>query len=579
MPRQTYAKNEVTSWPVPNYWDAVAFCFVVALLVLLGWGAREMLVQFDVGQQTPISLSPAYLPYYALRSVLRMFIALGFSLIFTFIFGTWAAKSRSAEKLIIPLIDILQSVPVLGFLTITVPAFILLFPGSMLGPEAAAIFAIFTAQVWNMALSLYQSVKTVPTELSEAAAMFRLSPWQKFWRIDTPFAMPGLIWNMMMSMSCSWVFLVASEAIAVAGHHISLPGVGSYIALAILQKNKLAILYSIITMLLVILIYDQILFRPLVAWSQKFKPNNEEEDEDEAESWVLNLFQRTAFFNFIGDCIGWCVDRFVNLSILRHTPTRRYYEPSDVWRRIFLMAWNSCLLVSLVASLVILFLFITRSIPFGEIIHTFYLGAITAIRVIVLIIVSSIIWVPIGVWVGSKAKIAQIVQPIAQFLAAFPANLLFPIVFMLIVKYHLSVNIWVSPLMVLGTQWYILFNVIAGASSLPKNLRQAVGTLNVKGWLWWRKFMLPAIFPYYITGAITAAGGAWNISIIAEAVQWGNQQLNATGLGAYITEVATKGSFEQLVLGISVMSLYVLAFNHFLWKPLYNLAEERFQIL
>lgn len=578
MPRQMYSKNEVTSWPIPNYWDAAAFFFVVAVLVLLGWGAKEMLIQFNIGQPTPISLDPGYLPYYALRSVLRMLIALSFSLIFTFIFGTWAAKSRSAEKLIIPLIDILQSVPVLGFLTITVPLFILLFRGSMLGPEAAAIFAIFTAQVWNMALSLYQSVKTVPSELTEAAAMFRLSPWQKFWRIDTPFAMPGLIWNMMMSMSSSWVFLVASEAMSVAGHHISLPGVGSYIALAIEQKDKMAILYSIIAMLLVILIYDQILFRPLVAWSQKFRPSIDEED-DEPESWVLNLFQRTAFFNFIGSCFGWCADRFVNISILRHTHARRYYEPNEKWRRFFSIVWNGCLILFLMAALVILFRFITHSLPFSEILHTFYLGAVTALRVLVIITVSSIIWVPIGVWVGSKAKVAQVVQPIAQFLAAFPANLLFPIVFMLIVKYHLSVNIWVSPLMVLGTQWYILFNVIAGASSLPKNLRQAVNTLNVSGWLWWRKFMLPAIFPYYITGAITAAGGAWNISIIAEAVQWGNQELNATGLGSYITQVATKGSFEQLVLGISVMSLYVLAFNHFLWKPLYNLAQERFQIL
>src|SRR3989339_524553 len=352
MPRQTYTKNEVTSWPIPNYWDAVALCFVVALLVLLGWGAKEMLVHVNGGQQTSISLNSAFLPYYALRSVLRMLIALGFSLIFTFIFGSWAAKSRSAEKLIIPLIDILQSVPVLGFLTITVPAFILLFRGSMLGPEAAAIFAIFTAQVWNMALSLYQSIKTVPSELTEAGLMFRLSPWQKFWRIDTPFAMPGLIWNMMMSMSCSWVFLVASEAISVAGHHINLPGVGSYIALAILQKDKMAILYSIITMLLVILIYDQILFRPLVAWSQKFRASIDE-DDDEPESWILNLFQRTAFFNFIGASVGWAADRFVNLSILRNAPARRYYEPNETWRRIFAILWSSALALGLIASVLI----------------------------------------------------------------------------------------------------------------------------------------------------------------------------------------------------------------------------------
>ncbi len=578
MSRPTYTKNEVTSWPVPNYWDFAALLFVIAIIALLGWGASAMLGNFDVGQSIPISLSPSHLPYYALRSVLRMFIALLLSLLVTFIFGTWAAKSRQAERLIIPMIDILQSVPVLGFLTITVPGFILLFHGSMMGPECAAIFAIFTAQVWNMILSFYQSVKTVPHQLNEAARVFHLSSWQKFWRIDTPFAMPSLIWNMMMSMSSSWVFLVASEAISVAGHHINLPGVGSYIALALEQKDMAAIGYAIITMFVVILLYDQILFRPLVAWAEKFKAQMDA-DEDEPESWVLDLFQRTAFFRFVGYLLGWGADHIVNFKLFRYTSGRRYYQPNIILRKTMRLVWNIILFLVLVAAAWVLVRFIVLNLPLNEILHAFYLGSVTAVRVVVLIIVSSLIWVPIGVWIGLRPRVAQVIQPVAQFLAAFPVNLLFPVVFMLIVNYHLNVNIWVSPLMVLGTQWYILFNVVAGASAMPKNLRQAVGTLNVKGWLWWRKVMLPAIFPYYITGAITAAGGAWNISIIAEAVSWGNQQLHAVGLGAFITEVATNGSFAELALGISVMSLYVLAFNHVLWKPLYNLAEERYRII
>ena len=235
--KNTYAKNEVTTWPVPNYWDAIALVLVIAIIVLLGWGAKAMVGKFQLGETIPISLNPDMLPYYALRSVLRMFIALAFSLLFTFIFGTWAAKSRQAERIIIPMIDILQSVPVLGFLTITIMGFIALFPGSMLGPECAAIFVIFTAQVWNMTLSFYQSIRSVPQELTEAASILQLSSWQRFWRVDVPFAMPGLLWNMMLSMSGSWIFLVASEAISVANQHITLPGIGSYLGKAIDAAN------------------------------------------------------------------------------------------------------------------------------------------------------------------------------------------------------------------------------------------------------------------------------------------------------------------------------------------------------
>jgi len=575
--KNTYAKNEVTTWPIPNYWDALGLLLVLMVIVALGWGASEMLGRYQLGQVTPISLDPIHLPYYALRSVIRMLIALFFSLIFTFTIGAWAAKSRQAERIIIPMIDVLQSVPVLGFLAITVVGFVALFPGSMLGPECAAIFAIFVAQVWNMALSFYQSLRTVPEDLQEASAMFHLSAWQRFWRLEVPFAMPGLLWNTMLSMSASWVFLVASEAITVANHHISLPGIGSYIALAILHKDMHAVVYVIVAMFIVIALYDQLLFRPLVAWAEKFKAEVTA-SEIVPESWLLNLFQRTRFFRYVGGFLSVFGDAIVNFRWFRRRDKRKQLIVKYHWNRIILWCWNIVLMLVIAATAWFLFEFIFKAVSAEEALHVFYLGFITATRVFVLIIISSIIWVPIGVLIGLNPKATQVVQPIVQFLAAFPVILLFPFVTFFIVTYHLNVNIWVSPLMILGTQWYILFNVVAGTMALPKNLRQAVGTLNVTGWLWWKRLILPGIFPYYITGAITAAGGAWNISIIAEAVSWGNTKLFATGLGAYITEVYTEGDFQKLALGIAVMSLYVLAFNKVVWRPLYNLAEKRYQI-
>jgi len=575
--KNTYAKNEVTTWPIPNYWDLLGLSLVLTIIVLLGWGARQMVGHYQLGQPIHISLDPARLPYYALRSFLRMLIALFCSLIFTFVFGTWAAKNKHAERLIIPMIDILQSVPVLGFLTITVVGFIALFPGSLLGPECAAIFAIFTAQVWNMTLSFYQSIKTVPNDLCEAAAMFHLSAWQRFWRVEVPFAMPGLLWNTMLSMSASWVFLVASEAITVANQNITLPGIGSYIALAISHKDMQALIYVIIAMFVVIAIYDQVLFRPLVAWAEKFKAE-ETASEIVPESWVLNLFQRARFFRFIGGFLSLFGDAVVNFRWFRRRQLRRRIQIKSHWNRITLFIWNLFLVLAIAMSVWLLFRFIFTVVSWHEALHVVFLGLITALRVFVMIVISSIIWVPLGVMIGLSPRATQIVQPIAQFLAAFPVNLLFPLAAIVILTYHLNENIWLSPLMILGTQWYILFNVVAGTMALPKNLHQAVGTLNVTGWLWWKRFILPGIFPYYITGAITAAGGAWNISIIAEAVTWGHTKLYATGIGAYIAEVSTQGDFRKLALGIVVMSLYVLLFNKVVWRPLYNLAESRFQI-
>lgn len=575
--KNTYTKNEAMEWPVPNYWDALAMILVLAVLVVLVLGAGQMVGHYTLGQKIPISLNPWELPYYALRSVMRMLLALICSLLFTFTVGTLAAKNRHAERLLIPMIDILQSVPVLGYLSFTIVGFLALFRGSMLGPECAAIFVIFTAQVWNMTLSFYQSLRNVPKDLQEAAAMFHLSAWQRFWRLDVPFAMPGLLWNAMLSMSGSWVFLVASEAITVANQNITLPGIGSYIALAIEQANKSAILYVIVAMFVVIFLYDQLLFRPLVAWAEKFKAE-ESASEVVPESWVLDLFQQTAFFQFIGGMLTSFGDAFVNMHWFRRRKKGVGKSSSMQWHRVVILLWNIILYGAISVAIYILAKFIFASVTMSQCVHVIYLGFITAIRVMVMILLSSIIWVPIGVWVGLSPRASQFVQPIAQFLAAFPANLLFPVAAILIVRYQLNANIWTSPLMILGTQWYILFNVIAGTTAIPKNLKMAVSTLNVRGWLWWKRLVLPGIFPYFITGVITAAGGAWNISIISEFVSWGHIHLYATGLGAYIAEVTQRGNFPEIALGITVMSLYVLVINRFIWRPLYNLAEEKFQI-
>lgn len=561
----------------PNYWDLIALFLVLGVIILFAWDAKQMAAPYELGQAIPISLDPHYLPGYALRTVLRMFIALFFSLLFTFIFATWAAKSKRAERIIIPFIDILQSVPILGFLSITVVAFISLFPGSLLGPECAAIFAIFTSQAWNMALGFYQTVRSVPSELNEAANMLHLSAWQRFWRIDVPFSLPGLLWNTMVSMSAGWFFVVASEAISVSNQQILLPGIGSYITLAIQSANISAIAYAILTMFIVILIYDQLLFRPLVAWAEKFKAELVTQDGKEARSWVINLLHRTHFLRYLGLQIRYLFDSFVNISFLRSKPSHSNISGSQKHNHYFTWMWN-ILLFTMIVGIFVSSLFILRNVPFSSIQHVFILGLITALRVFILVILCSMVWVPIGVWVGLRPNVAYVVQPIAQFLAAFPANLLYPFVVILIVTYHLNVNIWATPLMILGAQWYVLFNVIAGASVIPKDLLQAADNLGLNSWLRWRRLIIPSIFPYYITGAITAAGGAWNASIVAEVVSWGDTKLVATGLGAYISEYTAKGDFVHTALSIGMMCVLVLMFNHLVWRPLYRISEKHYML-
>lgn len=572
-----YFANPDTVGRFINRWDMLLLILIFAVLFFFGWAGSQMATPYQLGEQIPISLAPSNLPFYALRTVMRMFIALFFSIIFTFTIGLLAAKNRRAEQVVIPAIDILQSIPVLSFLSITVTGFIHLFPQSLLGPECASIFAIFTAQVWNMTFGFYQSLKTLPHDLQEVSAMFRLSAWQRFWKLEVPFSMSGLLWNMMVSMSASWFFVVLSEAISIAHQNIRLPGVGSYIALAIQQGDLHAVGYAILTMMIVIFLYDQILFRPLIAWSEKFKFETSS-DESEYQSWLIDWIRGSRLMKRFTEMVSIFTDSFVNARWFRISEPKTVkimdFKRQKHWDRF----WNFVVLLCVFSGGWFLLRFILAELKVSDILHVFLLGAATGTRVIILIILSSLIWIPVGVWIGLRPRIAQRIQPIIQFVAAFPANLFYPLFVIAIVEFHLNVQIWVTPLMILGTQWYILFNVIAGASTIPRELYLAADNFGLKGWLWWKRLALPGIFPFYITGAITAAGGAWNASIVAEWVSWGSTTLKATGLGAYIQASTATGNFPKIALGTAMMCVYVLTFNHLIWRPLYRIAEERFNL-
>ena len=560
---------------IPNFYDVIVFILIAGAFAAIAHGAHEMSASLKGLDVAPITLDPRNLPEYALRTTLRMFAAILLSLVFTFVVATLAAKSRKAELVIIPALDILQSVPVLGFLTFTVTFFLGLFPGNEMGAECAAIFAIFTAQAWNMAFSFYQSLRTVPSDLDECCRHFQLSPWLRFWRLEVPFAAPGLIWNTMMSMSGGWFFVVASEAITVGDTTVNLPGVGSWIALAISRENLGAVAQAVGVMALVILAYDQLLFRPIVTWADKFK-FEQTAAQERPRSWVYDLVRRTKLLRRILAPSAWLAGRLSTLRI--PMPARRRRPLPPALDRASNIAWLAIVLAAAGYALWLIISYVRAEIGAQEVVTAVGLGLLTLLRVVVLIAIASAIWVPIGVWIGLRPWAAERVQPIAQFLAAFPANVLFPIAVVGIVTFRLDPNIWLSPLMVLGTQWYILFNVIAGASAFPTDLREAATLYRLRSAQWWQKVIMPGILPYYVTGALTATGGSWNASIVAEVASWGDTKLKAAGLGAYIATATEAGDYPRVVLGIAVMSVFVIVVNRLLWRPLYRLAEERYRL-
>jgi NitT/TauT family transport system permease protein len=559
---------------LPSRWDLLAAVLVLSFIIAFADASRFLVHPLSSVTGNDLVLNPADLPGYALRTGLRMLIAMAVSLGFTFTYATWAAKNPRAGTLLVPLLDILQSVPILSFLSVTVVWFLSLSPGRVFGAELACVFSIFCGQAWNMAFSFYQSLRTVPPELEEAGRMFGLTAWARFWRIEAPFATPPLIWNMMMSMSGGWFFVTISEAFSVGKTNIALPGIGSWIAVAIAQKNLPAIFQAIGAMLVVILIYDQLMFRPLVAWADRFRIG--ETQEEPPESWALDVYRRSRLLDMLAAPFDammrwsyrWQPPHFGVRAAVREVDNRM---GGAVWYALLgCLGAYACWRIYGFAH--------DSDLAGSDVLTAFGLGFLTMVRVIVLIALTSVVWVPVGIYVGLRPRLTQIMQPVAQFLAAFPANILFPLAVSLIVFWNANPDIWLSPLMVLGTQWYILFNVIAGASTMPQELRDAADNFGVRGWLWWKRVALPAVFPYYVTGAITASGGSWNASIVAEVVSWGAKTLHAHGLGAYIADAAGSGDFRKVVLGTAVMSFFVVVVNRILWRPLYWYAERKFRL-
>jgi NitT/TauT family transport system permease protein len=547
---------------------------LIALIAKVGSGA---LVAFTPPKTLPqISLDPRNLPNYAARSTLRMFVALAASFAFTFVYGYAAARSKYLERVLIPLLDILQSVPVLGFLSITVTGFIALFPGSLLGLECASIFAIFTSQAWNMAFSFYQSLRTLPQDLSEATEAYRLSGWQRFIRLEAPAGMIPLVWNAMMSFGGGWFFLAASEAISVLNHSYTLPGIGSYVAVAVSAQNMPALGWAILTMAITILVIDQFFWRPIVAWSDKFRLEQSAAAEP-PRSWVYDIIRSSRVPRELGRLwtpIGDGIERMLSAVTAVRAPREKTGRRSQLADNVY-----TGVLIVIVAVLVALGVhFILTTVGFKEIGMAAGLGLATLTRVLILIAISSVVWTPIGVLIGLNPRLARLLQPVALFCASFPANFIFPFATMAFIRFNIPINFGSILLMALGSQWYILFNAIAGGATIPTDLREMTSDLGVHGWQRWKRLIIPAIFSSWVTGAITASGGAWNASIVSEVVTWGHTTLTANGLGAYIAQATTQGDWPRITLGVGMMSVYVVVVNRLLWRRLYGLAERKYHL-
>jgi len=548
---------------------------VVGLLTTLAWLGHGMWMPIPAGAPPAVDLSPRSLPYYASRSLLRMFIALGASLAFTLVIASWAAKSRRARRVILPSLDILQSVPVLGFLSATVTFFMGLFPGRLLGLEMASIFAIFTGQVWNMTFAFYHSLVTLPGEQTEALRLYRLSAWLRFTHFELPAGIIPLVWNGMMSFGGGWFFLAASEAITVLNQELLLPGIGSYMAVAVKAKDIQALTWALLVMALMILLVDRAFWRPLVAWSEKFKLE-ESRATDVPRSSVFSILQQSRVSPWMGVWLRW-MDEAVD-RLWQHWLPAKQAAVDPQRERTMDRVLTTGLWVGLALLAVRGSAFVVADVPWNEGFRVLGLGAATLLRVVLVVGFSLMAWTPVGVWIGLNPRIAHVAQPIVQVLASFPANFLFPFVTIVFLRYHVSLEWGGALLMALGAQWYVLFNTIAGASAIPNDLREMTQDLRLRGPLRWQTLILPGIFPAWVTGALTAAGGAWNASIVAEVVSWGDARLTATGLGAYITEATAKGDWPRIVLGVTVMSVYVMTVNRLVWRPLERLAENRYKL-
>ncbi|HXZ31750.1 MAG TPA: ABC transporter permease subunit [Terriglobales bacterium] len=521
-----------------------------------------------------ISRSPLALPGYAALSLLRITIAYALSLAFTLVYGYIAAYNAKAEHFMIPLLDVLQSIPVLSFLPGVMLAMVALFPSHQLGVELGAILLIFTGQVWNMAFSFYASLKSIPHEMREAAQIYRFSWWQRLTEMELPFAAIGLVWNSMMSVAGGWFFLMACEMFVLGSRDFRLPGLGSYLQTAASAGDTRSILWGVATMITVIVLLDQIVWRPVIAWAEKFKVE-QVESTNVAHSWVLNLFRHSHMLSQVRK------QAFIPIreSLMAHFARSSEREPgSQAPWRIWVLRIIGLAALGLIAYAVVRVVILLTGLTRPEVNELGVgLGA-TFLRVQFSLVLGAAWTIPVGVWIGFNPKLARIAQPLAQIAASVPATALFPVVLLILIRLGGGLGIGSIVLLLLGTQWYILFNVIAGAMAIPTDLKEVCSVNRILGFERWRKLILPGIFPYLVTGLVTASGGAWNASIIAEYFHFKGQIFSTTGLGATISQASDSGNFDLLIASTIMMAATVVTVNRLLWRRLYYLAETRFRL-
>jgi NitT/TauT family transport system permease protein len=553
--------------------------FILLILVAMLYGATQLAVRSPAVVAGPqISLSFGSLPWYALLSTGRMAVAYVLSLLFSLVYGYVAVRNRAAGRIMMPILDVLQSIPILSFLPVVLLSLTALLP-EHLGAELAAILLIFTSQAWNMTFSFYQSMTTLPTELREAASIFRFDPWQRFKTLELPFAALGLIWNSMMSWAGGWFFLMAAEIFQVGTRDFRLQGLGAYLQLASDQGNVGAVLAGLLTLILVIIALDQLVWRPLLVWADKFKLEMVSGDEP-PESWFFDLLSRSELLKALETRVTTPLSDALDSALHRQfgaqpEPT----EPSPVGDRPSAASWA----LGAVLGLAVVYggyraLALLATLSPGDWGHLALSVLATFLRVAISLIIAMLWTVPVGVMIGTNRRAATLLQPVVQVVASVPATALFPVLLLVLLRLPSGLNLAAVLLMLMGTQWYVLFNVIAGAAAIPQDLLFTTDLLRLSRWERWKTLILPALFPYLVTGGITASGGAWNASIVAEYVKFAGSAHATLGVGALIAEATSSGNYAMLLAGTLALMGTVVLVNRSFWRTLYRLAETRFRM-
>jgi NitT/TauT family transport system permease protein len=555
--------------------DILVFLGLVGIVYALAQAAA--LWSAPIAGHIEIELSPLALPGYALASVVRMAAAYVLSLVFSLVYGRLTVSGPWAERLLLPLLDILQSIPILSFMPGVVLALVALFPGSTTGLELAAIFLIFTSQAWNLAFSFYQSLRTIPSDLHEAAVVARLNGWLRFTKLELPFATIGLVWNSMMSWAGGWFFLMAAEQFTLGDKDFRLPGLGSYLKAAADEGDLAALLVGLGTLIAIIVLLDQLLWRPLVAWSEKFRFEQTESGEG-ATSAVLVAFRRSRLVEWFGEeampRIGEAFDSLRRAGGRLPMPSLGSSATSSVvGRAVLIVAFGGAGVWGLVSMIQLL-----ASLSSADWLAIAPAAGATFLRTVAALLIGTLWTVPLGVSIGLNPRLARRAQPLVQMAASIPATALFPVLLLLLLGLPGGLDIAAVGLMLLGTQWYLLFNVIAGARAIPSDLREAATVYQLSGWRRWRFLILPAVFPYLLTGLITATGGAWNASIVSEYVTFGGHTYATVGLGALIADAASNAQYARLAAGTVVMAVLVVLVNRLFWRRLYYAAEQRYRL-